>query len=214
MTDHAHQTPAITTACQTIIAEIERRRINHRGPFLVALDGRSGSGKSTIATQLARQLDAALVQSDDFFAANIPDPAWDSRTAAEKVRDGIDWRRLRVEALEPLLAGQVARWHAFDFVSGIQPDGTYLMLADYEERQPNEIIIVDGAYAARPELADLIDLAVLVEIPDDVRRARLALREDAAFLTAWHARWDEAEALYFTQIRPPAAFDLVVTNGE
>jgi hypothetical protein len=37
-------------------------------------------------------------------------------------------------------------------------------------------------------------------------------REEQEFLVAWHARWDPAEEVYFTQIRPRSAFDLVVTN--
>lgn len=44
-----------------------------------------------------------------------------------------------------------------------------------------------------------------------VRRARLAAREEAAFLAAWHERWGAAEAAYFTYVRPPESFDLVVT---
>ena len=34
------------------------------------------------------------------------------------------------------------------------------------------------------------------------------------FLAAWHALWDDAEAFYFTEVRPPSAFDLVVSIAE
>jgi len=72
---------------------------------LVAIDGRSGTGKSTIAAALAVALQASVVPSDDFFAAHITDAEWDARDAATRARDAIDWRRLRREAVEPLLAG-------------------------------------------------------------------------------------------------------------
>ncbi|MEM7032700.1 MAG: hypothetical protein AAF629_24315 [Chloroflexota bacterium] len=206
--------PNLTKVVKHIIAEIQPRIAVQKTPFLVALDGGSGSGKSTIATMLSSELNAALVQSDDFFAANIPDHEWDERTAAEKVRDCIDWQRLRKEALEPLLSRQTARWHPFDFEAGIQADGTYKMSIDYEERDPKDMIILDGAYATRPELIDLIDLSILIDVPVSVRHARLALREDAAFLKLWHQRWDAAEHYYFAQIRPANSFDVVIDNGE
>ena len=203
-------------AVDRIIAEIQRRVATRGVPFVVAVDGGSGSGKSTISARLTERLRATMsathVPGDDFFAAEITDAGWEARTAAERARDGIDWRRIRIEVLEPLLAGQPARWHAFDFVAGLRSDGTYPMQAEFTERSPADIIVLDGAYSARPELADLIGLSVLVDVPLAERHRRLAAREPADFMQAWHARWDAAEQHYFTQVRPPTSFDLVVAN--
>ena len=203
----------LNLACGKIVAEIRRLLTNRQPPILVALDGGSGSGKSTLAGLIAGVVDAVLIPTDDFFAAHIPDHEWGTRTAKERVRDGIDWRRLRAEAIEPLLAGKPAKWRAFDFEAGLRADGTYGLRSDYVERDPAAVILLDGAYSARPELADLVDLAVLVDVTVEVRHARLAAREEASFLATWHSRWDAAEAYYFTEVRPPTSFDLVVTNG-
>jgi uridine kinase len=202
--------PELKVAADTITVRIQHLLVNSPGPILVALDGGSGAGKSTLALMLAEKLDVTLVQSDDFYAAHIPDAGWDARSPQERAADVIDWRRLRTEVLEPLLAGRVARWHPFDFGAGTRPDGTYAMSTAFVERTPASIIVLDGAYSARPELADLIDLSVLVEVPIDVRHQRLAAREEKDFLAAWHTRWDAAEEYYLTQVRPPASFDLIV----
>ena len=159
---------------------------------------------------VAAELDAVIVPGDDFFAAQITDVEWDRLDAAERARAAIDWRRLRREALEPLIAGRSASWHAFDFAAGTRPDGSYAMSAETTVRQPASVIVVDGAYSCRPELADLIDVAVLVDVPATERRRRLASRDEKAFSDAWHARWDAAEDHYFTWIRPASSFDLVV----
>jgi uridine kinase len=204
--------PELKAAVDTIVAEIRRLMAGRTTPILVALDGGSGSGKSTLAVLIAEELDAALIQSDDFFAADISDAGWEARTPQARAADAIDWRRLRVEALEPLHAGRLARWHVFDFVAGVRPGGTYAMRADFVERPPSAVIVLDGAYSTRPELADLIDLSVLVDVPIDVRHERLAAREDKQFLAAWHARWDAAEEYYFTHVRPKSSFDLVVSG--
>jgi para-aminobenzoate synthetase len=203
--------PELKAAVEMIVAEIRRRMAGRAAPFLVALDGASGSGKSTLAALIAEELGAALVQSDDFYAAGIPDAEWDARTPQARAAGAIDWRRLRAEAIEPLRAGKPARWHAFDF-DAVRPDGTYPMRADFVDREPRPAIVLDGAYSTRPELADLVDLSVLVDTPIDVRHRRLAAREDEQFLAAWHARWDAAEEYYFTRVRPKSSFDLVVSG--
>jgi uridine kinase len=204
--------PELSTAANILVTAIEQLMLNRESPTLVALDGGSGAGKSTLGALIADRLQAALIQSDDFFSADIPDAGWDARTPADRARDAIDWRRLRSEVLEPLLAGKTAKWHAFDFAAQ-RPDGTYPMSTDFAEREPAAVIVLDGAYSTRPELADLIDLSVLVDVPIAVRHDRLRAREAAAFLAGWHARWDSAETYYFTHVRPSSSFDLVVTLG-
>ncbi len=205
-------TREVKLAADGITAEIRRRLANRNRPIVAALDGGSGSGKSTVALLIAEELGAALIQGDDFFAADISDAEWDLRTPEARAADAIDWRRLRAEALEPLLAGKSAKWHAFDFEAGARPDGSYAMRTDFVECEPNAVIVLDGAYSTRPELADLIDFPVLIDAPVDVRHERLAAREDKKFLDSWHARWDAAEEYYFTHVRAKPSFDFVVVN--
>jgi len=203
---------------QRILNAARRRSETHPRPVLIALDGPSGAGKSTVAVALAETARSAgistvIVPGDDFFAADITAAEWDARDASARARDAIDWRRLRQDALEPLRDGRAAEWRPFDFAAGERPDGTYPMAGAVVRREPAPLIILDGAYSSRPELADLIDLSVLIEVPALSRERRLAQREAPAFLAAWHARWDAAEAFYFTHIRPAASFDLVVDGG-
>jgi len=195
-----------------IVAEVRRLAASGVSPVVIALDGGSGAGKSTLARPLADALGAALVPTDDFYAAHVTDAEWASSTAAARADRCVDWRRLRVEALEPLLAGRPARWRPLDFEAGARPDGTYALSRSYRRCAPGGAIVLDGAYSSRPELADLLHLSVLVDVPSEVRYRRLAAREEEAFLQHWHERWDEAEHHYFTNVRPRALFDLVVSN--
>jgi uridine kinase len=198
-------------AAHSIAAEVRGRVADRRPvrPFLVAIDGPSGAGKSTIAAQVAGELGAVVVSSDDFYTAHVSNAEWDARTPEQRAADVIDWRRLRREALEPLLAGRPAEWHPFDF-DGLRPDGTFPLAERLERRDPAQVIVLEGAYCAQPALADLIDLAVLVDVPADMRRDRLVIREVGGFLATWHGRWDPAEEWYFARVRPPSSFDLVV----
>lgn len=202
----------LSNAIPNILASIQRRSAQKSPrPILIALDGGSGAGKSTLAALLERETDSAVVPSDDFFAAHIPDPEWGLRSIPERARDVIDWARLRTEAIEPLLEHRMARWHPFDFAAGLRPDGTYGMSEAYVEKQPAPVIILEGAYSAGPALADLIDLKILIDVPILERHGRLAQREtDMQFLQRWHTRWDPVEAYYFSEVMPRQAFDLVI----
>lgn len=174
-------------------------------PAVVALDGRSGTGKSTLAEWMAGQLGGIRVDQDDFYAGGDIDE-WRRLTSREKADRVIDWRRVRDEVLLPLREGQGASWRPFDWdtMIGLAPETITV--------PPSGLVILDGAYSARPELADLIDLSILVTLDDAVRRERLRLREGEDLVSCWHTVWDEAEDYYFGTIRPPEAFDLVISR--
>lgn len=185
---------------------------NKTKPLLIAIDGGSGSGKSTIAQIISNQLNATIVNADDFYAREITHEGWANRSYKEKVADVLNWRGLRAHVLEPLLTGMHATWNRFNFNAGEHPDGTYGIEAGVTEFLPNDIIILEGAYSTRPELSDLIHLKILIDVPVRLRHERLKNREDHEFLIHWHERWDEAEQYYFREIRPSSSFDMVIEN--
>jgi uridine kinase len=203
--------PPVPEAGEQVVAAIRARLIRHPGPFVVALDGGSGVGKSTLAASVAAQLGASVVDADDFFSSHRTGAEWDLCTVAEKADLAIDWRRLRAEALEPLRAGREASWHPFDFAAYDYATGSGLA-TELVTRQPTRVIVLDGIYTCRPELGDLIDLCVLVNAPPGVRRKRHDERE-VADQAEWHSRWDEAEKHYFAHVRPPQSYDLVVSTS-
>ena len=174
-------------------------------PLLVALDGRSGAGKSTLAQQVAARTAALVIDGDDFYRGG-DDAFWGARDAAEKVELVIDWRRQR-SLLTKLGRGESARWQPYDWEADDGRLGVAISAG------PAAVVILDGAYSARPELADLFALRVLLDVPRPVRRQRLLQREGERYRAKWEARWGEAEDLYFETLLPPGSFDLVLAGG-
>jgi len=176
------------------------------GPLVVALDGRSGTGKSTLAAALALEIEAGLVRGDDFYNPDLAQWAPEERanlTDAEVAESVFDWRRLRAEVLEPLVSGRPAIYSPYDWERN---DGS---LGPVQRVEPGGLVVLEGVYAARPELADLIDLAVQVEVDPAVRQARLAARPDDP---SWTRFWERGEDYYFRVVRPSEGFDLQVSG--
>jgi uridine kinase len=188
---------------QELVAEI-RARARGRGVFVVALDGRSGTGKSTVAASLGRALGAAAVDCDDFYVGGT-DADWAARTPAERADEAIDWRRVRAEVVEPLRAGRTATWVPYDWDEGRGPPTHAITMP------PAPTVVLDGAYTARPELADVVDLAVLLELDDDaMRHERVRAREGEELTDSWYAVWDAAQDHYFANVRPRESFAIVL----
>ena len=197
-------------AFEEIVKKIKLLQAKKHTPILIAIDGGSGAGKTTLAALIVKELDAVLIPIDDFFAGHIADDKWDDFTIEEKLDKVFDWQYLRNSAIIPLLDSKPAKWHSIDFELGILPDGTYKLKSDHTVKNPAKIILLEGAYSFGPKIADLVDMAILVDVDIEKRHSRLAAREPKEFLDKWHQRWDDVEKHYFSKIRPKNLYDLVV----
>ena len=197
-----------------IFEKVEALRAELAHPVIVALDGGSGSGKSTISARLAKLTHIGLIPLDDFYQTQVPESEWPQKTVAERLNSVFEWDRVRREAIGPLVLREPARWRPFDFVRGPGKDGTYSLKDEFTEVAPAPTVLLEGTYSASPFLRDLVDLAVMVDVPTRVRHERLVAREQGGgdFLAAWHAVWDDVESHYLERVCPPGSFDLVVQN--
>ena len=192
-----------TQAFDNLVAEIKNRANAQAAPFLVALDGRSGTGKTTLSKRLGQALGASVILGDDFYSGGQLEE-WTNMSPRAKVDHCMDWRRMRKEALEPLINGHTAKWRTFNWATGIGLSEHLITC------QPAPIIILDGAFSTRPELSDIVNLSVLLRVPDDIRRQRLRDREGEDFMSKWHKVWDEGEDYYFARMRPDSSFDILI----
>jgi molybdenum cofactor guanylyltransferase len=177
-------------------------------PVVVAIDGPSCTGKSILATALALRSGAAVVEGDDFYRNTLPRLSVaqrDQMSDAAVVHAVIDWERLRAEALLPLRARQSATFQPYDWNAD---DGR---LAPPKSIPAADVIILEGVYAALPELAELVDIAVYLGVDPQVRARRYAERKNDP---DWQRFWERGEAHYFRVVRPPASFDLRVDDQD
>ncbi|OIJ68981.1 hypothetical protein WN71_005035 [Streptomyces mangrovisoli] len=191
----------ISSAAEKVAAAVEARQ--GPGVVLVAVDGMGGSGKSTLAAALVELRGAVVVHGDDFYRPMDPDERA-GLNPEEGYHRYFDWQRLREEVLAPLAAGRDAAYRRYDWPTGaLAPGESHAVPAA-------GVVVVEGVYTARPELADHYDLVVYVDTPREESMRRLRERGDDHGPIDWESRWRLAEEHYLALTRPWERADLVV----
>ncbi|WP_026819506.1 aminodeoxychorismate synthase component I [Arthrobacter castelli] len=161
------------------------------GPLIIAVDGRSGAGKTTLSLELASGLrthhSVSLFHLEDIY------PGWDGLQAG--VGAYRDW------VLTPVYHGTDARWKPWNWEAG-RHGATRLLHA-------SEIVIVEGVGAAHRAARSMVDVVIWCSATDDERKER-ALRRDGDLFAPFWDRWAEQEAELLAGDDVPAASDLLV----
>jgi hypothetical protein len=175
------------------IAEVVRHLMGRgrprTGPFLLAIDGRSSSGKSTLARRVAQPIPrSAIVHTDDVAW-------WHSR---------FGWDDLLVtHVIEPLRRGEAVDYRPPAWEARGRP-GSITVPAEAE------LVVIEGVGAGRASLAERVDAVIWVHADAAVmerrNRERIEAGEiDAAGYESWmseevpfHATertWNRADAI-------------------
>jgi uridine kinase len=131
------------------------------GPVVVAIDGRSGTGKTDLARVLAERVGATVVHMDDLY------PGWSGLAASVDLLGSVlDRLRSGAPTTHP-----VWDWAAAAYTRDVELPGTGTVVVEGV-----------GSGSARP-----VDLLVRLDADTEVRRDRALTRDGATFA----AHWDE-----------------------
>jgi uridine kinase len=156
---------------------------------LVCVDGPAGSGKTTLAGEVAELADAPVVHLDDLY------PGWDGLFAVDPVVLGV---------LGPLGEGRHGSYRRYDWLAG-----------EYQETHdvaPAPLLVLEGVGAGNRAWQQLVTTLVWVEAPPEVRLARGLARDGEAMQEHWLA-WTRDEERLFRTEGTRARADLVVRTG-
>ncbi|BEL03016.1 AAA family ATPase [Actinoplanes sichuanensis] len=157
---------------------------------VLAVEGRSGAGKTTLARAVAARLGAPLIHMDDLYAG------WDG------LQQGVtalhDW------VLVPLAEDRPAVWRRWDWAAGA-----------YAEEHPvpdAAWLVVEGVGAGGRVLRPYICGLIWVDSPTVIRKRRALDRDGQTYAPHW-ARWARHEDAFYAaeQVRENA--DLIIENA-
>ncbi len=175
--------------------------------MLIALDGRCGAGKTTMADALSREFNrqtserpvCTVFHMDDYFLRP------EQRTSERLATPGgnVDHERFRAEILEPLRAGRSVTYRPFDCATQT--------LREPITVHPGLIALVEGSYACHPALRALYDLRLFLTVSPDVQWERILRRNGEAGAQAFRTRWIPLEERYIAACGPEDACDGIFT---
>lgn len=162
-------------------------------PVIIAVDGRSGAGKTTLAVELAARLrqhhKVSLFHLEDIY------PGWNG------LMPGIE--RYVGTVLKPLSEGMAAEWTSWDWDKHYD-GGLNVTL-------PAEIVIVEGVGAAADAARPMLDAVVWVEASGDERRRRALTRDGSTYEPYWDS-WAAQEDEWLSRDQVISAADIRVQN--
>lgn len=206
---------------ETVIGQLAEQvgSLDHDRPVRVAVDGRTASGKTTLADELggalARRGRPVIRTSIDGFhnprAVRYRQGRHSPQGYYEDARDLAEVRRLLLEPLGPGGSG-LYRTSSFD----LERDEP--LAQEPKQAARDAVLIVDGTFLQRPELAGHWDFVVFVDVPEavaierGVARDTLHLGQEGA-ARAHAERYQPAFTLYEAACDPAAHADAVVDNS-
>jgi thymidylate kinase len=152
---------------------------------ILAVEGGSAAGKSTLGALLSDLYGCTLLHMDDFFLQ----PAQRTAERLCEVGGNVDRERFFEEVLKPLSEGRSVQYRRFDCSTcSLQPA---------VEVTPAQLVVVEGAYSMHPLLAPYYDLSAFLSVPPALQRQRILRRNTPALAARFFAEWIPMEMRYF-----------------
>lgn len=163
-------------------------------PLIIGIAGGTGSGKSTVARNVAQALhteSVAFIDMDAYYLNFAHLPLAERRKINWDHPDAFDWELL-VAQLERLTAGQPIEKPVYDFVSHTRSERTVVV-------PPAHVIVIDGILLFSDQrVRDLCDVKVFVDADPDIRLIRRIRRD----MSRRGRPLDEILDQYLTTVQP------------
>ncbi len=172
-----------------------------RQPCVIAIDGRAASGKSTMAGQLCRILDGALIRMDDFF---LP-PGLRTPERYAEPGGNVHYERFREEVLPFLARPECFSYRIFD-CGKMDYTGEWKV-----ENRPFRI--VEGSYSCHPRFGKYASVTVFSDIDPREQLRRIALRNGETMAELFRKKWIPLEEKYFEECRTAEKADVAVGSN-
>ena len=169
-----------------------------KGRAVVAIEGGSASGKTTLADLLQEIYGCTVFHMDDFFLQ--PHQRTSERLA--EAGGNVDRERFLTEVLLPLKQGAPVTYRRYDCQ-------TQTLLPSIET-VPTTLTIVEGAYSMHPELAEHYDLSVFLHITPELQRVRILMRNGSEMADRFFSTWIPMEQHYFSETDAANRCDLIL----
>lgn len=153
--------------------------------FVIAIDGRAASGKSTLAMKLSELLGAAVIHVDDFF---LPQEMRTEERLAE-AGGNVHYERFAEEVLPHLKNQEKFEYSIYDCHEG--------KITGKRTIPEGNIRIVEGSYSTHPKFGEYADVKIFCDIDPENQIKRIINRNGEEMSHKFQEEWIPLEEAYF-----------------
>ncbi len=173
-----------------------------KGSAVIAIEGGSASGKTTLSKMLEEIYGCTVLHMDDFFLQP------EQRTAERFAEPGgnIDRERFLQEVLVPLSKNEQLEYRRFDCST--------MKILPAVSIVPQKLTVIEGAYSMHPELEKYYDLSVFLDIPQELQKERISKRNTPQMAERFYNEWIPLESKYFQKlnVKQRCSLTIEITN--
>ncbi len=185
MTNNSRKLPKELSVFMPFLAEVDK--LVSKGDAIIAIEGGSASGKTTLAGMLSDIYDCNVFHMDDFFLR--PEQRTPERFA--EVGGNVDRERFLEEVLIPLSEKRAVCYRKFD--CSAQTLGNPITVA------PKKLTFVEGAYSMHPMLQKYYDFSLFLDVDSECQRERILVRNSEGLAKRFFDEWIPYEKRYFSE---------------
>lgn len=175
--------------------------LQNEGPHIVAIDGRSSSGKTTLGQLLKGVYGCPVISMDHFFLR----PEQRIKERLEEPGGNVDYERFALEVMPKLKGNDAFRYKIYN----CQTQG----FTSSPVVEPHPLTIVEGCYSHHPTLVENWDLKVFLTVSPEVQRERILKRNGPSMLRRFVGEWIPLEEHYFDNLDISSKSHLVLNTG-
>ena len=168
--------------------------------LVIAIDGGAASGKSTLANDLAKRFQGAVIHMDDCFLR--PEQRTEERLA--EAGGNLDRERFLVEVIPHLRKEEGFSYQRFDC--------SEMALGEFVFVPKTRLLIVEGSYSHHPAFGEAYDLKIFLSVSEMTRKSRILARNGEEKYQMFVNRWIPLENRYFDAFSIPEKADILI-NG-
>lgn len=187
---------------QKILTPIQEKIPTVPAPFVISIEGGSGTGKTTVARALQERLCCQVIHTDDFF---LP-PELRSKQRLSQPGGNVHYERLNEQVAEPLRCGKEIAYRVFSCHSMAYTETIRFPLP--------AVLIIEGVYSAHPAIQDILSFRLFLDADFDQRIKRIEQRGDKEKLPRFLKEWIPMENRYFEFFSVRKNSDLLLLNKE